>query len=170
MEGQNNPKKHKGRDDLQGEHPAGDAIQLILLLLFTGIWIIDSFVLKFSTLDLGSASYYWRIPLAAFCFIVSIVYARAGLKIVFGEVRESAELITRGVFSKLRHPIYFGAIMFYPAFILLTLSIACLLFWCIIVLFYFLISRYEEKLLQQAFGEEYLEYKTAVPMLFPKLF
>jgi hypothetical protein len=31
------------RDDLTGEHPFGDAGQIIFALLFLGIWIADSF-------------------------------------------------------------------------------------------------------------------------------
>jgi hypothetical protein len=36
--------EHAGRTDLAGEHPFGDAYQLILLVLFLLIWGLDSFV------------------------------------------------------------------------------------------------------------------------------
>ena len=37
------------RDDLTGEHKIGDAGQLIIAILFLVVWILDSFVLKYTT-------------------------------------------------------------------------------------------------------------------------
>jgi protein-S-isoprenylcysteine O-methyltransferase Ste14 len=91
------------------------------------------------------------------------------LKAVFGTKREAPELISSGVFSIVRHPIYTGAIMFYLGASIITMSIASAAFWILIVIFYILIARYEEHILTDAFGEEYLDYKKRVGMLFPKL-
>jgi protein-S-isoprenylcysteine O-methyltransferase Ste14 len=66
-----------------------------------------------------------------------------------------------------RHPIYLGAILAYAGMISLTLSLASAAIFIIIVAFYYFISKYEEKLLTQRFGEEYREYMKKVPMLFP---
>jgi len=41
-------KRHQHRDDLIGEHAAGDAGQMVLAILFTAIWILDSFFLKYT--------------------------------------------------------------------------------------------------------------------------
>ena len=90
-----------------------------------------------------------------------------GLRIVFGEIRETPHVITKGVFSTVRHPIYLSAILLYLGQILLTLSLASLALWIIIVIFYWFISRHEEKLLIERFGEEYVQYMKKVPMLFP---
>ena len=40
---------HADREDLAGEHKAGDAGQLIFLFVFLIVWVLDSFVLKYST-------------------------------------------------------------------------------------------------------------------------
>ena len=43
-------------------------------------------------------------------------------------------------------------------------------FWLVILLYYYLIARYEEKILTREFGEEYTRYKQKTGMLFPRLF
>ena len=57
-----------------------------------------------------------------------------------------------------RHPIYLGAILFYLGASLITMSIASLAFLPVIIAFYFAISRYEERILTEVFGNDYLEY------------
>ena len=50
----------------------------------------------------------------------------------------------------------------------MTMSIASAAFWVLIIGFYICISRYEERILTEAFGNDYLEYKKKTGMLFPK--
>jgi protein-S-isoprenylcysteine O-methyltransferase Ste14 len=61
-------------------------------------------------------------------------------------------------------------ILFYLGASLITLSLASFLFWLVIITFYILIARYEERILTKEFGEDYLNYKKKTGMLFPKLF
>lgn len=78
-------------------------------------------------------------------------------------------IITKGVYSKVRHPIYSADIFlgwaiffFYPDVRFLLgahLLMFVLLFW----------MRLEEKALTEKFGREYLDYKEKVPKLFPRL-
>lgn len=160
-------KLHKHRSDLTGEHVFGDMGQLILLVVFLVVWITDSVVFKYSTFLTQYISNYIRVPIALIVLVISGLLAWAGLKIVFGEIREEPQVITTGVFSIVRHPIYLGLILLYLGFILLSLSLLSTLVWFIIIIFYYIISRYEEKLLTQRFGSVYEEYKKKVPMLFP---
>jgi protein-S-isoprenylcysteine O-methyltransferase Ste14 len=172
MKTPNNPstKKHNDRDDLIGEHKWGDAGQVVLLILFLIIWILDSFVFNYSTFLATYVPLYFRIPLGILILIYALWFARSGLRIVFGEKREKPEVIRKGVFSKVRHPIYLGAILLYFGMILFTFSLISVVLWTFIILFYIWISKYEEKILSEYFGKEYLDYKKEVPMLFPKLF
>jgi protein-S-isoprenylcysteine O-methyltransferase Ste14 len=141
--------------------------QLILLVVFLVVWIADSFVFKYFTFLTQYISNYIRVPIALIVLVISGLLAWAGLKIVFGETREEPQVITTGVFSIVHHPIYFGSILLYLGFILLSLSLLSVLIWFIIIVFYYMISRHEEKLLTQRFGSAYEEYKKKVPMLFP---
>ena len=163
-----NTKKHEGHPHLTGEHRWGDAVQLVLFILFLGIWITDSFVFRYSTFLREIIPEYVRIIAASLVLICGWYLARMGTKAVFGTTRDKPELITDGVFRIMRHPIYTGAIMFYLGAILITLSIVSAAFWLVIVAFYILIARYEEKILSEAFGEAYSDYKKKAGMLFPK--
>ena len=78
-------------------------------------------------------------------------------------------MIQTGVFRLVRHPIYTGALLFYLGAVLTTMSIASAAFWLLILGFYVYISRYEERILAEQFGQDYLNYKKKTGMLFPKL-
>jgi protein-S-isoprenylcysteine O-methyltransferase Ste14 len=163
-------KKHSGHPHLTGEHKRGDMGQLILFFLFLIIWITDSFIFHYSTFLIEVVPDYVRIPLAGIVLIAGWHLARNGLRAVFGTERTEPELIKTGVFNIVRHPIYLGAILFYLGAIFITLSIASAAFWILIIIFYIIISKYEERILTEQFGDNYLNYKKKVGMLFPKLF
>ncbi len=162
-------KKHNDHPNLTGEHRWGDIGQLILLVMFLGIWITDSFIFHYSTFLSELVPNYIRVPLAGLVLIAGWYLARGGMKAVFGTVREKAGVISMGVFRIVRHPIYLGAILFYLGASLITVSIASAAFCLLIIGFYITISRYEEGILIEAFGNDYLEYKKKTGMLFPKL-
>jgi len=112
---------------------------------------------------------YIRVPTAGLVLLGGWYLARGGMKAVFGTARENPEVISTGVFRIVRHPIYTGAILFYLGASLITMSIASAAFLLVIITFYITISRYEERILTEAFGNDYLEYKNKTGMLFPKL-
>lgn len=163
-------KKHEGHPHLTGEHKFGDRGQLILFFLFLGVWITDSFVFHYSTFLNERIPDYIRLAAAGLTLFAGWYLARGGMKAVFGTQREKAEVISEGVFRIVRHPIYTGALLFYLTAILSTLSLVSAAFWLLIIGFYIYISRYEEDILTEAFGNDYLEYKKKTGMLFPKLF
>lgn len=159
----------KQRDDLTGEHTAGDAVQIILVFLFAAIWILDTFFLKYTTFLNHFVPIGARIPCGFVLLALSFILAKKGLSIVFGEKRETPCIIRKSVFNIVRHPIYLSEILFYLAFIMFSLSIAAIVVWVVAFLFFHAISRYEEKLLCDRFGEEYTKYKQEVPMWIPRL-
>ena len=164
-----NTKKHNDHPHLTGEHRWGDAGQLILLLIFLGVWISDSFIFHYSTFLLETVPNYIRVGIAGLVLLSGWYLARNGMKAVFGTKREQPELIKKGVFRIVRHPIYLGEILFYLGASLITMSIASVAFLPIIIAFYIVICRYEERILAESFGNDYLEYKKNTGMLFPKL-
>lgn len=163
-------KKHEGHPHLTGEHKYGDRGQLIFFFLFLLIWITDSFVFRYSNFLTEFVPDYLRLATAGLCLFAGIFLARGGMKAVFGTQREKPEVISEGVFHIVRHPIYTGALLFYLTAILSTLSLISAAFWLLIIGFYIYISRYEEGILTETFGNDYLEYKKKTGMLFPKLF
>ncbi|MBI9083026.1 MAG: isoprenylcysteine carboxylmethyltransferase family protein [Desulfobacterales bacterium] len=162
-------KKHEGRKDLAGEHAFGDIGQIILLAIFLTVWITDSFFIKFSILTSDYFSIYIRISLAMIVLIIAIYLAKQGLTIVFAEVREKPIVIQKSVFSIVRHPIYLGAILFYPSLLILSFSLSATIVWAAVIIFYFCLCKHEEKLLLETYGQDYEKYKLETPMLIPRV-
>jgi protein-S-isoprenylcysteine O-methyltransferase Ste14 len=156
------------RDDLTGEHPFGDAGQIILACLFVVVWIADTFILRYTTFLNGYVPLGVRIPSGAVLFILSAYLARTGLAIVFGNRREKPAVIREGVFGVVRHPVYLSEILLYLGLLMLSLSLAAAGVWGITIVFLHYISKYEEKLLLAQFGGDYAKYMQEVPMWLPR--
>ncbi|HTY81666.1 MAG TPA: isoprenylcysteine carboxylmethyltransferase family protein [Dehalococcoidales bacterium] len=157
------------RDDLTGEHKFGDAGQLIIAIIFLIVWILDSFILKYTTFLNSYVPLAVQITLGIIFLCAAFFMARTGMNIVFNEVRKTPGVIRKGIFSFIRHPIYLSEILFYLSLICFRISLAAVFIWFVAIAFLYFISRYEEKLLVKRFGQDYLQYMKDVPMFFPKL-
>jgi len=155
------------RDNLAGEHVFTDTGQLILLAIFLVAWITDSFFFHYSDFLKSYVPVYVRLPAGLAFLTASALFVLSAHKAVFGKIVREPGLITRGVFSIVRHPMYFGSWLFFFGLMLITLSLASAAVCVLIFVFYYLVSKYEEKLLLQRYGTTYEEYRTGVPMLFP---
>jgi protein-S-isoprenylcysteine O-methyltransferase Ste14 len=152
----------------QGEHPFGDAGQLIAFGIFVIVWVADSFFLKISTQPASFVTFYMRIIIALVILTVSLYLLSASHKVAAGENRPQ-KVISDGVFRYLRHPLYMSAILFYLVLIVSTLSIISFALWIAIFIFYNYIAGYEEKLMEMKYGEEYISYKQITGKWLPKL-
>jgi len=158
----------KERNDLIGEHPSGDAGQIILGCLFAATWITDTFFVEYTTflnryLPLG-----FRIIIGIGLLFVAGYLAKTGLAIVFGERRNEPTVIRKSVFGVVRHPIYLSEILLYLGLLALSLSLAAAGVWLAAIGFYHYIARYEERLLLARLGREYQQYMQNVPMWVPR--
>lgn len=158
---------HKDRKDLIGEHKTGDAGQAVFALIFAVVWVADSFFLNFSTQLNDLVPNIIRAPAGILVLILAGYLARSGLNNVFNEVREKPEIIKKGVFGIVRHPVYLGEILLYLGMLLFSMSLVSAGIWLLIILFLHYIARYEERLLIGHFGEEYRKYMEEVPMWVP---
>jgi protein-S-isoprenylcysteine O-methyltransferase Ste14 len=84
------------------------------------------------------------------------------------ETHRSERIVTTGVYSIVRHPQYLGGLLAHIGFSFLLSGWYCLLATPLVVAVVYLISWKEETELTSEFGQEYLDYKTKTPMLFPK--
>lgn len=79
-------------------------------------------------------------------------------------IHESRAIITTGIFSKTRNPMYLGMISFLEGIALCSTNVISLLvpfvFWLYLAIF--VVPR-EEKLMEKVFGDKYLDYKNSVP-------
>lgn len=85
-------------------------------------------------------------------------------------VREDQQLVTTGVYSRVRHPGYFSYLLSIAGIGLSLSSLATLIF--IIPIFLFLKSRIanEEKMLVAEFGDSYLQYRLKTCHLIPFIY
>ena len=162
-------KSHEHRSDLAGEHRWGDIGQSILLVVFIIGMVADVFVFHFSSFVQDPVP--WYIPVIVFLpiFLLAGYFAQKAHKKIFQEERKELVVIKSDVYSQLRHPMYFGSILLFLSFVVLSLSLVALGIFIVIVCFYYFLCWYEEKVLVEKLGKEYEEYMKQVPMLFPKL-
>ena len=85
------------------------------------------------------------------------------------ETHRPEKVIKSGIYTKIRHPQYFGTILSHVGISILLSSFYSLLSSPFIILLIYLISWKEEKELVKEFGKEYEDYKKNVPMLIPRL-
>ncbi|MBN1847849.1 MAG: isoprenylcysteine carboxylmethyltransferase family protein [Deltaproteobacteria bacterium] len=157
------------RDDLTGEYKWGDMGQGICALLFFGVWITDSFVFHYSTRLNEMVPELIRILTGLVILCSSAYLAWSGLKTVFHEVRETPTVIRKGIFRIVRHPIYLSEVLLYLGLFIISMSIAACVVWIGAVIFLYYLSRYEEKLLLNRFGEDYKAYMNEVGMWLPRI-
>lgn len=167
---QNAPKydSHK-HNNLAGEHKITDVGQLLLFIAFVLIIIVDIFILKLSFRTIGSLPYLISIPIFSLLFIAGAYLIIKSHGVLFGKEKKETSLIQEGVFSMVRHPMYFGSILLFLSFVVLSYSVLSFLVWLVICFFYYFISKYEEQLLIMQFGDAYREYRKKVPMFIPFL-
>ena len=151
-----------------GEHPFGDSGQLILLVLFLLIWVVDSFLLKISTFLSDDISVLIRLIILSLALIAAVYLIRSGHVVVKHEQRPPT-VVSTGAFRYVRHPLYLGSILFYLGLTVSTASLFSLVLVVVIFIFYNHIAGYEEKMLEDRFHEEYRNYKKKtgkwVPMI-----
>ncbi|UCE12571.1 MAG: isoprenylcysteine carboxylmethyltransferase family protein [Candidatus Heimdallarchaeota archaeon] len=85
------------------------------------------------------------------------------------ETHRADKVITTGVYSIIRHPQYFGALLAYLAISILLSALFATLLTPFMAVYIYLISWKEEKELVKEFGRDYEDYKAKVPMFIPKL-
>jgi protein-S-isoprenylcysteine O-methyltransferase Ste14 len=157
------------RDDLTGEHASGDAGQIIFAVLFFGVWISDSFFLRYTTQLNEIVPPLVRKPIGVVFLSIAAYCAWSGLRIVFGDVRKTPSVIRKGVFGVVRHPIYLSEVLLYLGLFMINTSLAAFVVLVGASMFLYYLSRHEEKLLLQRFRNDYRSYIRDVGMWIPRL-
>jgi len=151
-----------------GEHPYGDSGQLILLVIFVLIWLLDSFVIQISTFPSDYVPLYMRLILFGLILATAVYFIHSGHVVVNHEQRPEG-VVSTGAFRYLRHPLYMGSMMFYLGLAVSTASLFSLMMVVLIFLFYNHIAGYEETMLEDRFPEAYREYKKRTGKWMPKI-
>jgi protein-S-isoprenylcysteine O-methyltransferase Ste14 len=127
-----------------------DIIVYLIYLAFWGLGIVAG---------LHNALSYIALCLSLACAIVWFV-ARWQLGDAFSVTAQARHLVTRGLYSKIRHPIYvFGTMAF--LFVVLALQgWPGLVIWVLVIPIQVVRMRREERVLEETFGAEYLAYRS----------
>ena len=152
-------------EHLTGEMLGSHTYQMILLALFLIVWILDSFVVGLTTFLQAVVPIWAHVTFAILIFSAAAYFMNASHKDLFDT--QEAGLATSGVYSRVRHPMYLGTFLFYLALTIATLSLASLIVWLVTFGVYDAIANYEERLLEERFGEAFLEYKKSVRKWLP---
>jgi protein-S-isoprenylcysteine O-methyltransferase Ste14 len=124
---------------------------------------IDLIIIAFTLLYIG---YHWTGRLneiigvcVTFLALLFWIKARIDLGKAFSLMPKTASLITKGLYRKIRNPMYlFGSIAIFGLLIALNNVYLYIIFLALLFI-QGLRSRKEEALLLQKFGEKYLTYK-----------
>lgn len=151
-----------------GEHPFGDAGQLILLGMFSVVWVGDSFFAHASTFLSDYVPLYVRLAILGLALIVAMYLFRSGHVVVSRE-QPPDSVVTSGAFRYVRHPLYLASILTYFGLTVSTASLFSFVLLAVIFVFYNYLASYEEKLLDIKFGEEYRKYKKRTRKWVPRI-
>jgi len=79
------------------------------------------------------------------------------------------EIITKGLYSIIRHPVNLGLMFTFAGWYILWSGVYSLYFLAVFIIVFVFETFWEERNLEKAFGDGYTEYKKRVGMFFPKI-
>jgi len=127
-----------------------DIAVYLIYLVFWGFGIVAG---------LHNTLSYIALCLSLACAVLWLV-ARWQLGNAFSVTAQAHQLVTQGLYSKIRHPIYvFGTLAF--LFVVLALQgWSALIIWVVVLLIQVVRLRREERVLAETFGAEYTTYRS----------
>ena len=152
-----------------GEHPFGDAGQLILAGLFLLVWVVDSFFLRKSTFLSPYIPLYFRLACLTVALCTAFYLVRSG-HAVASDGKKPEGVVATGAFRYVRHPLYLGCLLTYFGLAASTFSLYSFGLLAVAFAFYNFIAGYEEQLLEEKFGKEYLNYKKKTGRWLPRTY
>jgi len=81
--------------------------------------------------------------------------------------RGQGELVTTGLYAKLRHPQYLGLILIVVAFLIMWPTILTILLAPFLIARYFFLAKEEDRELERQFGDKFARYRDSVPGFIP---
>lgn len=148
------------------------AYTLISLLFFFGIMIQALLIPKTVLIPKSDLTNYLGYMLAGFGTIIATKSSKNySLKRFLGfeySLKESEELITTGLYSKVRHPLYAGLVLIFLGYFLFAGTVSSAVHLGCLLLYLPFGIYFEEKNLVVQFGQAYQKYKAEVPALIPK--
>ena len=149
------------------EYPHTDTILSLSAVFFFLVWVLDSFVIKFSAGYTSFVPDVARIVLFAALEISAVLLAYFSHNVLFGEKQREFKLITDGVFGYVRHPLYLSILLTFLGSIFGSMSIISVFPLVCCVFLFDKMATYEEEDLLRIYGDQYQEYEKKVPKWMP---
>lgn len=169
-----NKKRQQGK---MSEQRITNQEQILLGLLFLSMFLVPIVYAATSWLDFANytlpAWVGWMGVLLLIGALLVFWRAHADLGVNWSpslEIREEHELITRGIYRVIRHPMYASQWLWVIAQPLLLQNwIAGFLNLLVFIAFYFLRVKAEEQMMLDSFGAQYQDYMKRTGRVLPKL-
>jgi protein-S-isoprenylcysteine O-methyltransferase Ste14 len=126
-------------------------------------------ILPFLTLAIPITHLIISIPL----ILLAIWLGISGVKkttLKTAETHRTDKIVSTGVYSRIRHPQYVAGLIAHVGIVFLLSARYALLFFPLMVVYVYVLSKKEEKELINEFGDIYLNYQKKVPMFIPGWF
>lgn len=171
------PLNKKRKQEKMSEQQVTGQEKSILGLLFLGGFLLPLLYSTTRWLDFANYTLPTWVGWLGVALIAGALYvfwrAHADLGLNWSpslEIREKHELITRGIYGIIRHPMYASQWLVAIAQPLLLQNwLVGFANLAVFIPFYFLRVQAEEKMMQDSFGNEYREYMKKTGAVFPKM-
>jgi len=154
---------------LDREYPRAHLYHSLLPVVFIIVWIIDTIFLSLTVWLNYFVPLALRIVLFVLFFGLALLFVQLSHNVLFKDHEPSDTLLIKGILKRTRNPMYFGILLVYLSFILLSISVICIGLFVGIIILYDKMVNFEEDILEEMFGQEYIEYKKKVPKWIPKI-
>jgi protein-S-isoprenylcysteine O-methyltransferase Ste14 len=144
-----------------------------------GAWVLIQFVLLTAVIALavvfhGDWTRVAVIAMGAVLFMAGGVFGIAGVAVLgrnrtpFPQPRDRSELVQRGIYAQVRHPLYASVMLAALGWALIWQSWPALVTALALIPFFQLKARHEERRLREKFPD-YADYERRVPRFLPRL-
>jgi len=141
----------------------------LLPAVFIAVWFLDAQFLHLTTWLNQFIPFEIRLIGFIVIFALALILIQLSHKALFKDGEPLEGLITQGILGRTRNPLYFGIILFYVTFLFFSISVICIILFIPIFLVYNKMADFEAKILEEMYGNEYIEYKRKVPKWIPAI-
>ncbi len=152
------------------EAPRTHLILITTPIIFAIVSILDGQVLNWSTQLNNIVPLIVRIILCIKFVIMALILIQISHNTLFKDKKVPDKLLTDGIFKYVRNPMYLGILLIYIAVICFSISLISIGVFIVIFIVYDKMVKIEESILEEIFGNEFLEYKKKVSRWIPKYF
>ncbi len=170
----NEKRREKKQISTRWESPLMKAVRVLMSLFYILAFVFVLYPEPFDIFKIEIPDYLRVVGiLGTILGTVVIIWATRTLGDNFSpvlEIREGHQLVTKGPYRWVRHPMYVGNVIWILSFILLSAWWIFALYLIIFVVFIMIIrTSKEEQMLLETFGKVYEDYMKTTGCFFPKL-